>query len=358
VHAEAGREEAENIIVRIRSDNALSGAGETIPRAYLTGETLSSVMDTLKTTFGPQVVGAKFTSFEDVSHFLPELMRAGGEGSIEAAFCAVDLALFDLAGKEFLRSVLDFRGGPKKKNIHYTGPVSADGRWSTARAALKLRLARFSQLKVKVGVGDDEARLSAIRRVMGAKVDIRIDANCAWGPEEAVAKIRKLQRFNISSVEQPVGQKDIEGMRYVRERCNVPVMADESLCSISDANLLADMGACDIFNVRLAKCGGITGCLKIIEIARRRGLKFQLGCLVGETSILAAAGRHLAFAVPDFIHLEGSYNRHLLEADIAHPRLGFGFNGSAAPLGGYGLGVHLDETALQRCAVERLSVGR
>jgi muconate cycloisomerase len=356
VHAEAGREEAENIIVRILSDDSMTGVGEAVPRVYLTGETPASVMDALNHTFGPLIVGAQFSGFESVSAFLSELSLLAHERSLEAAFCGVDLALFDLAGKHFLTSILDVLGGPKKKRINYTGPISGEGTRSTAKTALMLKLARFKQVKAKVGVGDDEARLSIIRKIMGDKVDIRIDANCAWQAEEAVEKIERLKRFNISSVEQPVGCKDFEGLRHVRERCGIPVMADESLCSISDAILLAEMRACDIFNVRLAKCGGVTGCLRIIEIASKNDLKYQLGCLVGETSILAAAGRALAFAVPDFIHVEGSYNRRLLARDIAYPRLGFGLNGSAAPLDGYGLGVHLDEGALEASTIEKESI--
>jgi muconate cycloisomerase len=357
IHAEAGREEADNIIVQIRSDDSATGIGETIPRTYLTGETPSSVMEALCDTFAPRILGTQFSSFESVSNFLSELVLLGFERSIEAAFCAVDLALTDLAGKSFSISVLDALGGARKNRINYSGPISGEGTWSTAKTSAKLKLARFKQVKVKVGLGDDEARLSVVRRIMGGKVDIRVDANCAWEPEEAVEKIKRLKRFNISSVEQPVGCKDLEGLRFVRERCGVPVMADESMCSVNDAVLLAEMGACDILNVRLAKCGGITGCLKVIETARQYGLKYQLGCLVGESSVLAAAGRALAFAVPDFIHLEGSYNRHLLESDIAQPRLGFGFNGSAAPLGGYGLGVQIDEGALEACTVEKKSMG-
>ncbi len=134
-------------------------------------------------------------------------------------------------------------------------------------------------------------------------------------------------------------------------------MADESACSPDDARLLAQMEACDIINVRLAKCGGITGSLKMIEVAMANSLKYQLGCLVGETSILGAAGRHFALAAPDLIHVEGSYNRRLLCNDIAWPQMGFGLNGFARPLEGYGLGVRLDEAALTELMIERRSLG-
>ncbi|UCD56829.1 MAG: dipeptide epimerase [Candidatus Hydrogenedentota bacterium] len=357
VHAEAGREECENVVVRIRSDGAMTGIGETIPREYLTGETPPVVLDSLSGTFAPRIVGARFTDFEHVLSFLSDMVVMAHERSLEATFCAVDLAMIDLAGKHFPRPASDAIGRVKKRRIHYTGPISGEERWSTARTALKLKLARFSQVKVKVGIGDDEARLSLVRRIMGSKVDIRIDANCAWQPEQAIERIERLKRFGISSVEQPVAGRDFEGMRFVHERCGLPVIADESVCSLSDALLLAEMNACDIFNVRLAKCGGIMGSLKIVDIARQNSLKCQLGCLVGETSILAAAGRHFAFAVPDLIHVEGSYNRHLLRTDIALPRLGFGLNGSASPLQGYGLGIRLDEGALAKCTIEQRSVG-
>jgi L-alanine-DL-glutamate epimerase-like enolase superfamily enzyme len=357
VHAEAEREEGENVIVRVTSDGSITGVGETIPREYLTGETPASVMDLLLDSYAPRIVGQRFGDFNRVRQFLGDAAVMAHERSMGAAFCAVDLALMDLAGKQFLRPASDFIGEIKKKKIHYTGPISGDESASTAKTALLMRLARFSQVKVKVGIGDDEARLAWVRRIMGRKADIRIDANCAWQPEQAVKMIGRLKRFGISSVEQPVEGKDFEGMRFVRERCGVPIMADESACTLSDAQLLAEMGACDILNVRLAKCGGISGSLKMVEIARENSMKCQLGCLVGETSILGAAGRHFATVIPDLIHVEGSYNRHLLKMDIAHPRMGFGPNGFARPLDGYGLGVHLDESALAECTIERKSFG-
>jgi muconate cycloisomerase len=357
VHAEADRGECENIVVRVRSDGSITGVGETIPREYLTGETPASVMDSLLNTFAPRIVGQRFGDFDRVLGFLSDTATTAHERRMGAAFCAVDLAMIDAGGKHFLRPASDAVGGLKKKKIHYTGPISGEGRLSTAKTALKLKLARFSQVKVKVGVGDDEARLSLVRRIMGRKADIRVDANCSWRPEQAVEEIERLKPHGISSVEQPVKGRDFEGMRFVRRRCGLPVMADESACSPSDVLLLAQMEACDIINVRLAKCGGITGSLKMMEAARENSLKCQLGCLVGETSILGAAGRHFALAVPDLIHIEGSYNRHLLRTDIASPRMGFGPNGVARPLEGYGLGIHLDEAALLACTIERRSLG-
>ncbi len=357
VHAEADRAEGENVIVRLRTDGAITGVGETIPREYLTGETPATVMDSLLDTFAPRLVGQRFADFDRVLGFLSDAAVTAHERSVGAAFCAVDLAVIDAAGKSFLRPASDFVGGQKRGKVNYTGPISGEGRLSTARAAAALKLARFSQIKVKVGVGDDEARLALVRRIMGKRADIRIDANCAWRPEQAVEKIGRLKRFGISSVEQPVEARDFEGMRFVRKRCGVPVMADESACSPDDARLLAQMEACDIINVRLAKCGGMTGSLKMIEVAKANSLKYQLGCLVGETSILGAAGRHFALAAPDLIHVEGSYNRRLLCNDIARPRMGFGLNGFARPLEGYGLGVRLDEAALTELMIERRSLG-
>ncbi|MBI5118871.1 hypothetical protein HZA56_20575 [Candidatus Poribacteria bacterium] len=353
VHAEARRDAAENIVVQIHSDTGETGIGETIPREYLTGETPGLVVEAICGTFGPQLVGVRLDSFEGTLGFLSEMVEMAHERALEAAFCAVDLALIDLAGKHFRRPASDAIGEVSRKKIYYTGPISGEGPLSTAKTALKLKLACFSQVKVKVGVGSDTVRLALVRGIMGSKVDIRVDANCAWRPEQAVENISRMKRWRISSIEQPVPGKDFEGMRFVRRRCGIPVMADESICSLSDAQLLAEMGACDIFNVRLAKCGGITGSLRILEIARRNSLKYQLGCLVGETSILAAAGRAFAFAVPELMHVEGSYNRFLLSADIATPHLGFGPNGVATPLEGFGLGVTIDEKALEKCTIDR-----
>src|SRR5205814_7660709 len=124
---------------------------------------------------------------------------------------------------------------------------------------------------------------------------------------------------------------------------------DESLCSLVDAERAAERGTCDLFNLRLSKCGGFIPALRLAQFARRHGrLGYQLGCQVGETAVLSAAGRHFAASVADLRYVEGSYDRHLVREALGTRDLTFQWGGLAPALPGSGLGVELDVEALKR----------
>ena len=131
----------------------------------------------------------------------------------------------------------------------------------------------------------------------------------------------------------------------------IPVIADESLCNEEDARRLIDLKACQVFNIRLSKCGGPGAATRIRQMAEKAGVLCQLGCQVGETSILSAAGRHFALTVPHLSYVEGSYSSYLLARDVvAHPVVFHG-GGMAQELPGPGLGIEVLENALDELAV-------
>jgi len=161
-------------------------------------------------------------------------------------------------------------------------------------------------LKLKVGGPDDLETLRMARQVLGWQVDIRVDANCAWTASEAVRRLKEMAPFRLSAVEQPVAKDDFEGLREVGAATGLPVIADESLCTEAEGRKLIDLQASRLFNLRLSKCGGPGAAGRIRRLAAAAGVQCQLGCQVGETSILAAAGRHFASYGPPLVYLEGS----------------------------------------------------
>jgi muconate cycloisomerase len=130
-------------------------------------------------------------------------------------------------------------------------------------------------------------------------------------------------------------------------------MLDESLCGMVDAERAAAGGLCDLFNLRLSKCGGFIATLRLTQFAARHGLACQLGCQVGETAILSAAGRHFAASVGGLRYLEGSYDRHLVREALGTRDITFGWGGKAPALPGPGLGVTVDPAALARVTVRK-----
>src|SRR5207237_3263363 len=129
---------------------------------------------------------------------------------------------------------------------------------------------------------------------------------------------------------------------------SVPFMLDESLCSLVDAEQAVAQKTCDLFNLRLSKCGGFIPSLRLAQFAQRHGLGYQLGCQIGETALLSAAGRHFASSVAHLRYVEGSYDRHLVREALGERDLTFGRGGWAAALPGPGLGVNVAATALGR----------
>src|SRR5205823_7746552 len=130
---------------------------------------------------------------------------------------------------------------------------------------------------------DDVDRLRAIRRRVGRKMDLRIDANEAWTPVNVCGRIAALKPYAISAVEQPLPHADADALAEVRRSLGVPIMLDESLCSRFDAERAVATQSCDLFNLRLSKCGGFIATLRLAQYAAQHGLACQLGCQVGET---------------------------------------------------------------------------
>ena len=214
----------------------------------------------------------------------------------------------------------------------------------------------FGRIKLKVGLGEDLPRLEAVRRAVGDRLAIRVDANGVWDAATAVKALKALRAFDIEAVEQPVGSHDIAGMRRVREETGIAVVADESLVTILDAQALVREQACDVFNVRISKCGGLLASRAIADFGLSAGLQVQIGAQVGETSLLSAAGRHLAAHLPQLESTEGSFGTHLLTEDITADPVMFGHEGRGGPIVGPGLGVAVDDQVLERLATDVIKI--
>ncbi len=222
------------------------------------------------------------------------------------------------------------------------------------------RMARLGlrQIKIKVGTPDDAARLAAVRKAVGSAVELRADANGAWSAADAIELLKSLAPYQLKIIEQPVVADDITGMKQVRSQCGIPVMADESLVTIEQARRLIADKACDFFNIRLSKNGGIAGSLAIAKLAAEAGIKIQVGAQVGETGILSAAGRTFAAHMTELACAEGSFGTWLLSEDITYDNLAFGLGGRAPLLKSRGLSVTVKAEALERCTVDKIELRR
>ena len=210
-------------------------------------------------------------------------------------------------------------------------------------------------LKIKVGESLERniEIVGLVRRELGEDVSLRLDANCAWTGPEGVRQLRALASYRIDGVEQPTPSDDLEGLLTITRSAAVPVVVDESLCSTEDAKALIDTGACEIFNIRISKCGGLSNAARLYSMAANAGLRCQLGAQVGETGILSAAGRHFASRLQNVLWCEGSFGKLLLEEEIMQPDISVGAGGVGHALTLPGIGVEPKKALLDHYTTHR-----
>jgi L-Ala-D/L-Glu epimerase len=368
-HASHTRSDTDSVVVCCRLDNGVEGWGEGLPREYVTGETIATAIAQFKSTDWRQQVGGSFADLSGAIDLCERIeLNGGGQNGKRDCFgnslrCAVEIAILDAAGQACECPLSDVTSlfpeatpiRSQSASVRYSAAITSLGAVREVVRGLLVRLYGFQQAKMKVGVAgvDDAAALRRVRSALGRRIDMRIDANEAWSCRDLEARLAPLIPVGISSVEQPVPHAEVDGLAPFRGRLGVPIMLDESLCSITDARQAVERGSCDLFNIRLSKCGGLLSSLKIAALAHRAGLGYQLGCQVGETGILSAAGRHFATSVAGIRYLEGSFDRFLVLERLTVEDLTFGRGGWAPALSGPGLGVHVDRAALERVTVAR-----
>jgi muconate cycloisomerase len=366
-HASATRQGSENVLIRCELSDGTIGWGEGVPRSYVTGETPAGCLRQIAMTPLGGQLGNDCGTWPDVVRMCEQFMPAADRDDVRGCYgnalrCAVELSILDAFGRLLGEPVSAVTSHyepatsirtPQKYAIYSAVIDSGNDRlW---RKALVRRLYGFRHCKVKVGAaGDDDiTRLQTIRRWIGRRMDLRIDANEAWTATDARETLESLMPFGISCVEQPVPHAEVSCLAELRRQVAVPIMLDESLTSEIDAQAAITGQTCDLFNIRLSKCGGFLASLRLAAMAHAAGLGYQLGCHPGETGILSAAGRHWACSVANVRYVEGSYDRYLFRRLLTHEDITFGFGGRGRALTGRGLGVTVDEAVLRELATDR-----
>jgi muconate cycloisomerase len=318
----------------------------------------------------PAVLGQTFRSLDDVMAFLQKCDGKAPAAWVDpdvpqsAAWCSVDLALIDAFGKERgERPQFDPRGessGPDPLDRYrYSGVVSADRGWRGVASLVQMRAFGFPHVKLKVGRHGAVAAAATARRVLGRRADLRVDANMAWTVEEARATIAALNRVGIESVEQPIAAYDLAGLARLARDSSAEIVVDEGFTDRESLERIIACRAGTGVNVRVSKCGGLVAAHARCREALAAGLMVQVGCQVGESSLLSAAQLALLAALTSFRpgvrYVEGCFGRHLLREDPAFPGLQFRYRGRPPrPPAGPALGVGIDRAILERWTVDRV----
>jgi len=281
---------AENIIIKIHASNGMVGIGEASPEINIAGETIRTGIEVAK-LLAVSIKGKDPLAIEDRLMEMDQCIQ--GNYTIKGAF---DMALYDLLAKKAGLPLYQLLGGGNTREIYTDMTVYLGSPEKMARQALEYKNDGFPTIKVKLGTtfSEDLERISSIREAIGIGLPIRIDANQGWDTVTAIKTLKALEPYNIEYCEEPIAHWNNTDLRRVRDHSPIPIMADESVFDHRDAFRLASMGACDYFNIKFAKSGGIHNAIKINAIAEAAGMKTQVGCMSESKYALTALSHFVA----------------------------------------------------------------
>ncbi len=358
-HSLRTRSSVNNIIVEIIADcGKVAGYGEGAPRSYVTGETQKGAVESIRRFTREALFPWDLTDVSQIWNLVDKLTK-GKEGN--SAICALETSLLDALGKKEKKSIIDYF--PKDfyvSTVCYGGAIPLADKQRVMEICHLIKARKIRKLKLKFGSNLEKNReaIDAVKQVYGDDYDLKVDINGVWDYEMAMAHIPLIREYKVKVVEQPMkpDDPDISHFAKAMRDYGVIVMADESACSFSDIERVADEGYYAMINMRLSKCGGFRNSLKMIEYLRDHGISFQIGCQLGESGLLSAAGRVLSLLCSDAVYYDGSYDEFLLKENVTLEHVSFGAGGEAGPLKGPGLGVEISHQNLERLRVPSTTV--
>jgi len=301
----------ESAILQLEFENGICGYGESIPKKYVTGETISTVIEVIRDCFSPILLSRAIHEADDIEPLLDELEEECIKHHrfyYNTALGAVDIALLDALGKHWGVSLTHYLGPIVRESAPYSISVPFLPLQKIRELSYELPKERVKFVKVLVGKqeNDNAERVGLVRSLFGDQVDIRVENNGIWTLDEAISNLERLKEFHISAAEQPLVKADIEGLQSLRKIIGTPIIVDESMCSLTDARQLIEKGACDILNIKISKCGGLLRSKRIAQFAQSHNVPCQIGAHVGETEILRSAGEAFALTTPNVVFFEGA----------------------------------------------------
>jgi L-alanine-DL-glutamate epimerase-like enolase superfamily enzyme len=346
-----------NVLVLIWTDEETVGIGEAafVPGGGVREETPESTKPMIDEYLAPAIIGADPFEIE----LIHEKMNAVVPRNLVAK-AGIDLALWDIMGKVLNVPVYKLLGGRYESKIPVTYTLSMDTPEKMAQQASFRKGQGYSTLVIKIGDNPetDLERLRLVREAVGPAVKIRLDANEAYRPDQAIRIIRKMEKYDPEFVEEPVKRWDIDGMAKVAQAVDTPISSDESNSTLESALKIIEKEAADIINIKISKNGGLLNCKKIAAIAEAKGIP----CLVGGDNtfeITRQASRHFATSTPQVQRGLGSEgcgpaSQSKID-DITRTVVTYE---DVSKMGGYvvvspgpGLGIELDQEKIQKYSV-------
>jgi L-alanine-DL-glutamate epimerase-like enolase superfamily enzyme len=289
---------ANDVLVRVRTDNGLVGIGEACPFPPITGETQATNIAAAK-AIREMLIGKDPLAIDAILRLIGAIVHSNP--STVAAF---EMACFDILGQTAGLPLFRLFGGDKAQfesdittGIDTPEAMAANAKGHADRG--------YKTLKVKVGLDPDQdfERLRAVRQAIGSSIKLRIDANQGYTVPQTIAALRKFEPLGIQLCEQPVLASDLAGLREVRAASPIPLMADEACFLPPDALKLIEAEACDFLNIKIMKAGGMLNAMRIAHIADAANMRCMVGCMT-ETRVALTAAAHVVASQANIVYAD------------------------------------------------------
>ena len=317
------------------------GYGEGIPVETVTGETWESVVGSVGQFIGEGDFPWELNDVSQIWDFVDTFPNGKAHNT---TICAIELALLDALGKYQKRSAIDYF--PQKyltEKVYYGAPITLGNKKRIAEICEWIRRLEISHARIKMGKDFEQNKnvVETARLVLGGDCELRIDPNGVWDRDLALRHLPLIEKYMIKIVEEPMmtGEPGFSEFVELLRLKDITLMACESAPTLEDVKMIVKEGYYQMINVKLCRSGGFRKSLGIIDEIRKSGLSFQVGCTLGESGILSAAGRTLCLLCGDAVNYDGSYDKFLLKENTTVENVLFGLGGEAGALGGHGLGI-------------------
>lgn len=329
--------QSNNVLAKVTTDTGLVGWGEGVEATDLTGDTQESIKAALE-FLGPQIVGADPLRRTTLWWAMKKMMHAN-----ETAIGAIDMALYDIAGKAFGVPVVELLGGRVRDEVPVLTMVGSGKPDVDIQAAVTKYEAGYRWFKVKLGIGDvnDELKtVQGVRSQLPPGAIVSGDANQGWDEPTAMRFLNGLSGLDVRFIEQPIPQGDHAAMVRIAQRSPIPICADQSVHSLNDVMSFGRTGVAGV-SLKLVKLGGITGVMRGAALCESLGLAVNLAGKIAESSVAAAANVHCAAAMKS-VDFGCSPGNQGISADVTSKPLAIE-NGVIAVPTAPGLGIDVDQ---------------
>lgn len=332
----------ENVIVVIRTEKGITGFGECSPYMPVNGESMDTCF-IVGQYFAKLLKGKNALKLEELLAAMDKLIYANS--SIKSAF---DIALHDIIGQHKGVPIYKLYKGKNDKELVTDYTVSLSDPEKMAADAVKIKNQGYPSIKVKLGATGkkDVERIKLIREAVGKDIPLRIDANQGWNVKEAIETLNELDKYNIEHCEEPIPRWNFMRLKKVKKSSPITIMADESCGDAHDAERLIKLKACDMFNIKVGKAGGVFNGYEIVRLGDKAKMHMQVGAFL-ESRLGMTASAHLALCSNNIVHCD--FDTPLMfSEDIVSGGLTYHANGVMKVPDEPGLGASIEQSQLEK----------